>query len=123
MSKSIFLPISSVIGKLDLSVKMNVHIIQERKIKGLSNDKSLSLWQVKSTSVVGLLQSLVKLRRDVIAIILTVANSDDLAMVPLDRVLIRVLCAELFDAAGHASWKINCFSNGAGEEREGGEEA
>lgn len=123
MGESILLPVSSIIGELDLSVKMNVHIVQESKIKRLSNDKGLALWQMESTSIVSLLYALVELCRDIIVVVLAVADSDHLAMASLDRVLVGVLGSELLNAARHASRKLNGFGDGACEEGQSGEEA
>ena len=123
MRESVLLPVSSIIGKLDLSIKMNVHIVQESKIKRLSNDESLSLWQMESSSIVSLLDALVELGRDIILVVLAGANSDHLAMASLDRVLVRVLGSELLNAARDASRKLNGFGDGASEEGQSGEEA
>lgn len=62
MGESIFLPVSSVIGKLNLTIQMNMNIVQEGKIQRLSNDISVTLGEVKSASIVGLLQTFVELR-------------------------------------------------------------
>lgn len=62
MSEGILLPVSSVIGKLNLTIQMDVNIVQEGKIQRLSNDISVTLGEVKSASIVGLLQTLVELR-------------------------------------------------------------
>ena len=120
MRESVLLPVSSIIGKLDLSIKMNVHIVQESKIKRLSNDESLSLWQMESSSIVSLLDALVELGRDIILVVLAGANSDHLAMASLDRVLVRVLGSELLNAARDASRKLNGFGDGASEEGQSG---
>jgi hypothetical protein len=58
---SILLPILRIIGKLNLTLKMNMNIIQKGEIKGLSNDKSLTLGEIQSTSLVRLLQALIEL--------------------------------------------------------------
>lgn len=123
MRESILLPVSSIIGKLDLSIKMNMHIVQKSKIKRLSNDESLALWQMESTSIVSLLDALVELGRNIILVVLAGANSDHLAMASLDRVLVRVLGSELLNAARDASRKLNGFGDGACEEGQSGEEA
>lgn len=62
MSEGILLPVSSVIGKLNLTIQMDVNVVQEGKIQRLSNDISVTLGEVKSASIVGLLQTLVELR-------------------------------------------------------------
>ena len=123
MRESVLLPVSSIIGKLDLSIKMNVHIVQESKIKRLSNDKGFALWQMEGTSIVSLLDALVEFSRDIIFVVLAGANGDHLAMTSLDRVLVRVLGSKLLNAARHASRKLNDFGDGACEEGQSGEEA
>lgn len=116
---SILLPILSIIGKLNLTLKMNMNIIQKGEIKGLSNDKGLTLGKIQSTSLVRLLQALVELRRDVIVVVLAVSDSVDLAMTSLDGKFIGMLGAELFNAARNTSREVNGLGENASEEGEG----
>lgn len=116
---SILLPILSIIGKLNLTLKMNMNIIQKGEIKGLSNDKSLTLREIQSTSLVRLLQALVELRRDVIVVVLAMSDSVDLAMTSLDGKFIGMLGAELFNAARNTSREVNGLGENASEEGEG----
>lgn len=116
---SILLPILSIIGKLNLTLKMNMNIIQKGEIKGLSNDKGLTLGKIQSTSLVRLLQALVELRRDIIVVVLAMSDSVDLTMTSLDGKFIGMLGAELFNAARNTSREVNGLGENASEEGEG----
>lgn len=57
MTERIGLPVWCVVGELDLAVEFDMDIVQEGQVKGFANDKCLTLWQEKSTTVVGTLQT------------------------------------------------------------------
>jgi hypothetical protein len=64
------LPVLNVIRELDLSIKSQVHIVQEAQIELLANDVCQAFLQVNGTSVIGLVESPQQIGRDVVGVVL-----------------------------------------------------
>ena len=120
MGKRVLLPVRGIIGELDLTLEMDVDVIQPGKIKRLANDVSLSLGQVQSTTLVGLLETIVELGRDIIQVIVRRPDGEAGAL-GIAWCLVRVLVTELVDAPGNSGWKLQTGGNGAYEEERGRE--
>jgi hypothetical protein len=120
MGEGVLLPVSSIIGKLDLSIKVNMDVIQPRQVKRLSNDICMSLGQVECTSLVRPLQALVELRRNIIMIVLGSPDGKNLAVAALGWRRVLMFLTKLIHASRNTSRKLNSSCKCTRDEGKGG---
>ena len=120
MSKVVVLPVLDIIRELDLSVKLHLDVVQEGQIELPANDELLACGENKSSTVVGLLQSLEELARPVIRVAVGLWDVDLLASI-WTRVGVRVEAAVFVYGARAEIARIlmGCLGDG----KEGGNEA
>lgn len=120
MSKVVVLPVLDIIRELDLSVKLHLDVVQEGQIELPANDELLACGENKSSTVVGLLQSLEELARPVIRVAVGLWDVDLLASI-WTRVGVRVEAAVFIYGARAEIARIHMGCLGDG--KEGGNEA
>ena len=120
MSEGVLLPVPSIIGKLDLSIKMNMDVIQPGQVKRLSNDICMSLGQVECTSLVRSLQALVELRRNIIMVVLGGPDGKHLAVTALGWRRVLMFLTKLIHASRNTSRKLNSSCECTRDEGNGG---
>lgn len=120
MIEVVLLPVLDVVCELDLSIELHLDIVQEGQIELPANDELLALGENKSSTVVGLLQSLEKLARPVISVAVRLWDVDLLALI-WARVGVRVEAAVFVYGARAEIARIHmgCLSDG----KEGGNKA
>lgn len=122
VGEGILLPVGSVVGELDLTLPVNVHIVQPGQVERLADDEGLVSGEVERAAVVGLLQTLDKLIRDVVQVVLGGADGVGLAVAVLSALLVRVLLAKLLDVTRNAGRKLNRAGERSASSGQGGEE-
>lgn len=93
------------INYLKCSIQLQLEIIEKGQVQWLSNDIFLSLFQNQSTAVVGSFESLEKLGRDVVVIMLGSANVKLLTTVGR-WVMVRCVLLELFTGLWKMCWVL-----------------